>query len=419
MMSLNEKENREVNVGEMESMLRLDQADEGGKEGLEEEQDEEGDDRILNKLADEDKHDAVDAASMAISIDQQKNETHKVLEGNRLEEGGEGGEEEEEGEERDKDDMGNGLLASLATDIEKYQKKVQLKKHLEDSVGKEIIENLNKERKRKVEPENSEKEILIDDIEDEEEGEEGGDEENDSDSKRKKRKLDGKKHVKWTKAENDAVVYYKEELKYSWKRIAKMLDNRHTWQSIQMRYLRNYKSRNEEWSKYMETRLIDAIRKDWENRWFRVAKSLGKDFTAERCMSKNIEICKKVDTPYYSSIFEKKDIQVGYENPNNDIRDEEAHKKLMLVYMGLDSISYEDELQDKGAEEATTDNSVSSTTQQSRNTESSQKVTDPTDSTESTVMLSAKQVDGEHSGEPQVSVGLIEGDSGTKHQQDE
>ncbi|QPG73724.1 hypothetical protein FOA43_001037 [Brettanomyces nanus] len=156
--------------------------------------------------------------------------------------------------------------------------------------------------------------------------------------------------IPWSKTEDDAIVYYKEEMKYSWKRIEELLKHRHSWQAIQMRYLRNHKSRNEEWSRYMEIKLINNIRKDWENRWRRISADLGKDFSVERCMNKNIEICKKMEIPYYSSVFENKDITQGYENPFHDIKDPEQHKKLMLVYMGLDSISYED-AEEPGAKE--------------------------------------------------------------------
>lgn len=143
----------------------------------------------------------------------------------------------------------------------------------------------------------------------------------------------------WTKTEDDAVVYYKEEMLYSWKRIEELLEHRHSWQAIQMRYLRNHKSRNEEWSRYMEIKLVNAVRKDWENRWKRIAEELGNDFSPERCFTKNVEVCQKMERPYFATMFENKEVLAGYHNPFHDIKDPEAHKRLMMVYMGIDNIS--------------------------------------------------------------------------------
>lgn len=164
----------------------------------------------------------------------------------------------------------------------------------------------------------------------------------------KRPKLSKKRRIySWTKEEDEMIVYFKEDQKYSWKKIEEQLDFRHTWQAIQMRYLRNHKSRNEEWSRFMEVKMINAIRKDWENRWKRIGIELGRDFSPERCVQKNMELCKRMEMEYVKSIFQNKEITSGYSNPFNDISNAEAHKKLMLVYMGLDSISY-DESDDEG-----------------------------------------------------------------------
>lgn len=240
---------------------------------------------------------------------------------------------DEEGD--DGGDESNKLLETLATDIETYHKKVQLKKKkFETPIDSKISEEVQKE-----EDDLSSKKRVIDDKDDD-----GNDV---AEAPKPKKNKAGRRPInrqvcEWTKSEDDAIVYYKEEMKYSWKKIEELLDQKHSWQAIQMRYLRNHKSRNEEWSRFMEIKLINAVRKDWENRWKRISNDLGKDFGIERCINKNIEICKKMELPYYNNVFNNKDITQGYENQFHDIKDSEAHKKLLLVYMGLDSITYED-----------------------------------------------------------------------------
>lgn len=303
----------------------------------------------------------------------------------------------------------NELLDSLSNDVEHYHKKVQLKKE-KTHVRKEkiIARELQKEKLHLAEQENIADDdvdvsaitaaaaaaAVVDtdqghngsqDIDDELEEEDDDDDEDDGmlvdseleddefngvpievnlkkkrsagdatpppSSKKRGRNNKSKKVYPWTKAEDEAIVYYKEDQKYSWKKIEEQLDFRHTWQAIQMRYLRNHKSRNEEWSRFMEVKLINSIRKDWENRWKRIGIDLGKDFSSERCIQKNMELCKRMEMEYVKTIFENKEIKTGYSNPFNDIKDPEAHKKLMLVYMGLDSITYEDSDEEEEEEE--------------------------------------------------------------------
>lgn len=260
----------------------------------------------------------------------------------------------EDGEDGDGEEAGSNLLESLTTDIAKYHKKVEKKAKgtgkvdmkdddegvadmQEEDVDEDEADDTGKEstkelRKRPAPVEDTENDA----------------EYTDPDAVGKRRKTGRKqksdrKVVEWSKEEDDAIVYYKEEMKYSWKRIEELLESKHSWQAIQMRYLRNHKSRNEDWSKFMEVKLINAVRKDWENRWRRISAELGKHFTPERCLAKNIDICKKIETDYYTQVFQNKELTNAYLNPLHDIKDPEQHKKLLLVYMGLDSISYEDE----------------------------------------------------------------------------
>lgn len=281
-----------------------------------------------------------------------------------------------EGNEDSKEASRKSLLDDLSNDVEMYHKKVQLKRKIEGNLSKEreIQASLIKEseeREQDKDDEDKEAKVIASEATKLAASiEKAGDEEDDTKTTKKtkrnsaavetdvgvkptsrKRRRRGLT-IPWTKNEDDAIVYYKEEMRYSWKRIEELLNHRHSWQAIQMRYLRNHKSRNEEWSRYMEIKLINVIRKDWENRWKRISNELGKDFSVERCLNKNIEICKKMEIPYYASVFKNKEITAGYANPFHDIKDAEQHKKLMLVYMGLDSISYEDSDNESEGEES-------------------------------------------------------------------
>ncbi|GAV30348.1 hypothetical protein PMKS-003859 [Pichia membranifaciens] len=327
---------------DFENILRLDGSGDAGADA-------DGDDKLLSKLVDDSKRKR--RRDEDGDVDGDRNDV-EVL--------------EDDDEDEDDDDLvastGNGLLESLTTDIEKYHKKVQLKKKFDNSalvMEKKISHELGKAAEAEAEADAEEDEEELGKKRTRNTGTGTGsdskeqidleDEDSENAYKRSKTSLAGRKVSSWTKAEDDAIVYYKEEMKYSWKKIEELLEKKHSWQAIQMRYLRNHKSRNDEWSRYMEIKLINAIRKDWENRWKRISADLGRDFGTERCTTKNIEICKKMELPYYNNVFKNKEVTVGYKNQFNDIKDAEAHKKLMLVYMGLDSITYEDsDNEDKG-----------------------------------------------------------------------
>ncbi|KAH3669332.1 hypothetical protein OGAPHI_001453 [Ogataea philodendri] len=245
-------------------------------------------------------------------------------------------------------EVSQNLLAHLSNDVELYHKRVQLKRQLKEQLGKdekkpkENASSTQETQEQLPEPETtSEFGVNIPDQV----------EESPIPSFFSMDKETPVRSRAWTKAEDDAIIYYKEEMKYSWKEIEKILKNRHSWQAIQMRYLRNHKSKSDSWSRFMELRLINAIRKDWEGRWKRISKDLGNDLTVDRCLMKNVELCKKMDDPIFGKIFSNKEITQGYSNPNSDIKDEDSHRKLMLVYMGLDSISYESDEGEHNGEE--------------------------------------------------------------------
>ncbi|CDK29061.1 unnamed protein product [Kuraishia capsulata CBS 1993] len=128
----------------------------------------------------------------------------------------------------------------------------------------------------------------------------------------------------WTPEEDELLVHYKEELNFSWKYIARLIGKTHSWQAVQMRYLRTHKPRNEVWTPADEARLVYMIKRDWDTRWKRISSDLGPAFNFERCRDKARELCNDMDSERQASLFQS-----------------DSDKKLMLVYMGLDSISYE------------------------------------------------------------------------------
>ncbi|AOA64118.1 hypothetical protein PP7435_CHR3-0675 [Komagataella phaffii CBS 7435] len=144
---------------------------------------------------------------------------------------------------------------------------------------------------------------------------------------------------KWTEEEDSLIIYYKEQMHYSWKSIAQLIGKTHSWQAVQMRYLRTHKLRNANWSEKDEIRLINTIKKDWNNRWKRISSDLGPAFTPERCQDKASKLVKAIESSYVSKLFEQ---STAADNiPHN--------KKLMMIYRGIDVISYtdsEDEDQD-------------------------------------------------------------------------
>lgn len=85
---------------------------------------------------------------------------------------------------------------------------------------------------------------------------------------------------KWTQEEDDLIIYQKEFLEKSWKDIALLLDSKHSWQSIQMRYLRRHKSRSSLWRDEDVEQLLERIQDDFDNRVKRLLLEMGPSFSA-------------------------------------------------------------------------------------------------------------------------------------------
>lgn len=127
---------------------------------------------------------------------------------------------------------------------------------------------------------------------------------------------------RWTPEEDNLIIRYKEERNMPWKRIASLLGGHRTWQAVQMRYLRTHKLRESPWSSKDLEYLVDSLKQDWEGRWKRVAKNLGPTFSPQKCCDQIKSIC----------IDEQDELHFSQ---NGDL------KKLMMVYLGLESITYD------------------------------------------------------------------------------
>lgn len=130
------------------------------------------------------------------------------------------------------------------------------------------------------------------------------------------------KTYKWTQEEDNLIIRYKEERHLSWKRIASLLGGNRTWQAVQMRYLRTHKLRESPWSSKDADHLVESVKRDWEDRWKRIARDLGPSFSPQKCFDKIKSICIHGEDEFQSS-------------QHCDL------KKLMLVYLGLDAIAYD------------------------------------------------------------------------------
>ncbi|ODV58316.1 SANT/Myb-like DNA-binding domain-containing protein ASCRUDRAFT_72730 [Ascoidea rubescens DSM 1968] len=105
------------------------------------------------------------------------------------------------------------------------------------------------------------------------------------------------RHSRWTKADDDLLIYYKEQKNYSWREISLNLNNKYTWQSIQMRYLRTHKNRFKNWTVDDLKILKEIINDDWNNRFKRIHEKFNRSskfhFSMDKLKNKLISINEK------------------------------------------------------------------------------------------------------------------------------
>lgn len=96
----------------------------------------------------------------------------------------------------------------------------------------------------------------------------------------------------WLPEEDELMIHLKEERKLSWEQIA-MLIPRTTRNTCQMRYLRHYAYRNNPLDEPEARRLLECVRRDWENRWDRISANFDSSrSTGLRCQAQLMKILK-------------------------------------------------------------------------------------------------------------------------------
>lgn len=95
---------------------------------------------------------------------------------------------------------------------------------------------------------------------------------------------------RWTQSDDLLILYLKEVENLTWKEAALLIRYRHSWQAVQMRYLRTLCRLTGEWSEEDTNRLKLVVSRDWATRWKRIATEMGPQFPIERCYRKLHEL---------------------------------------------------------------------------------------------------------------------------------
>ncbi|ODQ67966.1 hypothetical protein NADFUDRAFT_63458 [Nadsonia fulvescens var. elongata DSM 6958] len=106
------------------------------------------------------------------------------------------------------------------------------------------------------------------------------------------------KHRRWHNEQDRKIIHLKETLNWPWRAIQQTLGTNHSWQAIQMRYLRSLKGRWDLWTEEEELKLLKAFQRDWTKRWNRISSEMGPAFPEERCLRKvyelaGLEVCQE------------------------------------------------------------------------------------------------------------------------------
>ncbi|CAN6626776.1 hypothetical protein TRVA0_011S00452 [Trichomonascus vanleenenianus] len=89
---------------------------------------------------------------------------------------------------------------------------------------------------------------------------------------------------RWCERDDYIISVLKEAYDFPWRRIATFIDNRHSWQAVQMRYLRTLKNRNQLFNAEESKRFLVCLKRDWETRFHRIACEMGNGFSVKRCI---------------------------------------------------------------------------------------------------------------------------------------
>lgn len=136
---------------------------------------------------------------------------------------------------------------------------------------------------------------------------------------------------RWTPEEDRQIIDYKENHDKTWKEISSLLTGRHTWQAVQMRYLRNLKGRNDPWHESQISKLYEVIEKDWNMRWKRISNELGPSFSPERVVQKVQELCK--DTKRRINVTNASNSSTSATNASSaNGNDDDERKEILRLY---------------------------------------------------------------------------------------
>lgn len=91
-----------------------------------------------------------------------------------------------------------------------------------------------------------------------------------------------KRPVRWTPVDDRLILYLKEIEGLTWKESALMIRYRHSWQAVQMRYLRTLCRLTGKWTPEETAQLQSIVARDWAGRWKRIATEMGPQFPVER-----------------------------------------------------------------------------------------------------------------------------------------
>lgn len=121
-----------------------------------------------------------------------------------------------------------------------------------------------------------------------------------------------KRPVRWTPTDDRLILYLKEIEGLTWKESALMIRYRHSWQAVQMRYLRTLCRLTGKWTQQETEQLEGIVARDWAGRWKRIATEMGPQFPVERVYRRMMGLAgREVDLEGLDDVERQRDVQSG------------------------------------------------------------------------------------------------------------
>jgi hypothetical protein len=156
---------------------------------------------------------------------------------------------------------------------------------------------------------------------------------------------------RWTYQDDLLIAHLKEVKKCSWREIAEAIHRRHTWQAIQMRYLRSLKSRNNPFTPEEDQKFEIALINDWKTRWKRISADMGPAFSEDRCARRALQMA-GLDDMVKSELIEE-DVETGIPRDTSklperavkylELLDDVNFQAVLETYTGLGNIKGENQ----------------------------------------------------------------------------